>query len=71
MTVTEAWRNAVGHEVFTRDGIILRGRVKDSNGSYRTTYPYRLTRDGTWTLATGVNLEAFGAAARRGTMEMK
>ena len=71
MTINEAWRIAAGYEVFTQDGKILRGRTKDSNGSYKPTYPYRLTRDGTWTLEIGVTLEAFRAAARRGTMEMK
>lgn len=66
-----SWRIAAGHEVFVENGKILRGMVRDSNGSYKPTYPYRLNRNGTWIIETGVTLAAFRSAVRRGTMDMK
>ena len=69
-TMKDGWRDICGYEVWVEDGKIMRGMVKDRNGSKVAAWPYRACKTGGWSNCSGLSVDAFRAGVWRGTIIM-
>lgn len=64
----DGWHTINGCRVYVEKNKVLRG-VSDDN--YRTVYPYRWTKYGVWTNASGIGVCAFRNGMKRDTVIMR
>lgn len=68
--IKDGWHKICGWDVYIEDEKILRGIREDRNGSPVTAFPYRRTKDGSWTSQSGIGYWAFISGMRRQTVRM-
>ena len=61
------WKKILGDSLYLEDGIVKRGVSRCSD---RTTYPYRVCKDGGWDQDQDMTESAYRAAVKRGTVVM-
>lgn len=66
--IKDGWHTLCGKFVYVEDGRVLRG-VSSRDWDQRTTWPYRVCRDGC-TNCSGITVDAFRSGFRRETVTM-
>ena len=67
--IKDGWHNLCGYYVYIEDEKIMHGIIKDRNGSYDISFPYRKYGNG-WSSEVGISCWSFISGVRRGTVGM-
>lgn len=68
--VKDGWHKIKGYDVYIENGYVLRGTLGEGS-SYRPAYVYRACKDGSYTSAGKLSVDAFSAGIRRGTITLR
>ena len=71
--VKDGWHKVYGEGVYVENGKVVRGVTKDANGSEKTCYPYKYSKDhDCWINISGeVTLSSYRAGYKKGITRMK
>lgn len=71
--VKDGWHKVYGEDVYIENGKVVRGVTKDANGSEKTCYPYKYSKDhDSWINISGeATLSSYRTGYKKGITRMK